>query len=74
MSFIGKILVIFMSTLGQVFSQIPKSNVTVGVIYRHASIGLTDFNWNYVNPLLDNISTEQKSIFLHGDFIVNLQS
>ena len=33
---------------------------------------LTDFNCNYLNKLLQNISKEQKSIFLLGDFNVNL--
>ena len=33
---------------------------------------LTDFNCNYLNKLLGNISREQKSIFLLGDFNVNL--
>ena len=32
---------------------------------------LTDCNCNYLNKLLDNISEEQKSIFLLGDFNVN---
>ena len=32
---------------------------------------LTDFNCNYLNQLLENISTE-KYIFLLGDFNVNL--
>ena len=49
-----------------------KSNIIVGVIYRHPSIDLTDFNCNYLNKLLENISKEQKSIFLLGDFNVNL--
>ena len=49
-----------------------KSNVIVGVIYRHPSMDLTDFNCNYLNQLLENISKEQKSIFLLGDFNVNL--
>ena len=40
-----------------------KSNIIVGVIYRHPSMDLTDFNCNYLNKLLDNISKEQKSIF-----------
>ena len=44
----------------------------MGVIYRHPSIDLTDFNCNYLNKLLENISKEQKSIFLLGDFNVNL--
>ena len=33
---------------------------------------LTDFNCNYLNKLLDNIPKEQKSIYLPGDFNVNL--
>ena len=46
----------------------PKnSNIVVGVIYRHPSMDLTDFNCNYLNKLLENISKEQKSIFLLGD-------
>ena len=39
-----------------------KSNIIVGVIYRHPSMDLTDFNCNYLNKLLENISKEQKSI------------
>ena len=46
--------------------------VIVGVIYRHPSMDLADFNCNYLNKLLENISKEQKSIFLLGDFNVNL--
>ena len=48
-----------------------KSNIIVGVIYRHM-LGFTDFNCNYLNNILENISKEQKSIFLLGDLIVNL--
>ena len=33
---------------------------------------LIDFSCNYLNKLLKNISKEQKSIFLLGDFNVNL--
>ena len=42
------------------------------LIYRHPSMDLADFNSNYLNKLLENISKEQKSIFLLGDFNVNL--
>ena len=41
-----------------------KSNTIVGVIYRHQSMDFTDFNCNYLNKLLENISKKQKSIFL----------
>ena len=49
----------------------PKKNI-VGVIYRHPSMDVTDFNSNYLNKLLEKISKEQKSVFLLGDFNVNL--
>ena len=51
-----------------------KSNITVRVIYIHPSIDLTNFNCYYLNKLLDNISKEQKSTFLLGDFNVNLSN
>ena len=50
---------------------LKKSNI-VGVIYRHPCMDLTEFNSNYLNKLLENISKEQKSIFLLGDSNVNL--
>ena len=38
----------------------------------YPSMDLADFNCNYLNKLLENISKEQKSIFLLGDFNVNI--
>ena len=49
-----------------------KSNIIVGVIYRHPSMDLTDFNCNYLNKVLENISKKQKSIFLLGYFNIKL--
>ena len=49
-----------------------KSNIIVGVIYRDPSMHLTDLNCNYLNQLVENISKQQKSIFLLGYFNVNL--
>ena len=49
-----------------------KSNIIVRGIYRHPSMDLADFNCNYLNQLLENISKEKKFIFLLGDFNVNL--
>ena len=46
-----------------------KTNIIVGIIYRHPSM---DFNCNYLNKLLENISKEQRSVFLLGYFNVNL--
>ena len=44
----------------------------MGVICRYPSTDVTGFNCNYLNNLLENISKQQKSIFLRGDFNVNL--
>ena len=49
-----------------------KSNIIVGTIYRHPSMDLTEFNISYLNKLLENISREQISVFLLGDFNANL--
>ena len=51
-----------------------KSNIIVGVISRHSSVDLTDFSFNYLNKLFENISKEQKSIFLLEDFNINLSN
>ena len=50
-----------------------KSNIIVEVIFKSGpSMDLIDFNCNYLNKLLENISKEQKSIFALEDFNVNL--
>ena len=49
-----------------------KSNIIVGIIFRHPSMDLNAFYCNYLNTLLENISKEQKSVFLVGVFNVNL--
>ena len=49
-----------------------KSNIIVGTIYKHPSMHLTDFNSNYLNSLYEKISKEQKSVFLLGDFNINV--
>ena len=49
-----------------------KSNIIVGVIYRHPFMDLADFNSNYLNKILENFSKEQKSTFLLEDFNVNI--
>ena len=59
------------STFIEIFNP-KKSNVIVGVIYRHPSMDLTNFNINYLNKLRQNISKEQKFIFLLVDFNVDL--
>ena len=49
-----------------------KKNIICASIYKHPKMDLDDFNTKYLNPLLDKISKENKTIFLLGDFNVDL--
>ena len=55
------------STFIEIFN-LRKSDIILGVIYRHLSMNLADFDYNYLNKLLENISKEQKPIFLLRNF------
>ena len=44
-----------------------KSNIILGVVYRHRAMNLNEFNDKYVNKLLDNIKKENKTTFLLRD-------
>ena len=41
-------------------------------IYRHPNMDVDEFNNNYINLLLDKRSKQIQSVFLLGDFNVNL--
>ena len=43
-----------------------------GSIYRHPRMDLNEFNDYYINNLLDKLSKENKTVFLLGDFYVDL--
>ena len=61
--------------LESIFIEIPNKkgkNDIVGCIYRHPSMSITDFNDNYISPLLEKLSFENKNITVLGDFNVNL--
>ena len=49
-----------------------KSNIIIGSIYRHPSMDLDDFNKIFLNKFLEKVYKEQKSVYLLGDFNVNL--
>ena len=49
-----------------------KSNIIVGVVYRHTFMDVTNFNRNYLNGLPDKISNVEKNIFFVGDFNISL--
>ena len=48
-----------------------KSNITGGTIYRHPKVDVIEFN-NILNNLLKKINQEQKTVFLLGDFNIDL--
>ena len=57
------------------FIEIPnpkKSHIIIGCIYMHPNMDLDEFNDNYLNTLLDKISKKNKSVFLLGDFNVDV--
>ena len=49
-----------------------KANVIAGCIYRHPHMDLNGFNDYYINNLLDKLSKENKTVFLLGDFNIDL--
>ena len=49
-----------------------KSNIIIGCIYRPPNMDLNDFNNYYLNPLLAKLSKERKTVFLLGDYNVDL--
>ena len=49
-----------------------KSSIIVRCIYRYSNMDLDEFNELYLNVLLEKLNKENKSIFLLGDFNVDL--
>ena len=49
-----------------------KTNIIADCIYRHPTIDLNEFNYYYINSLLEKIAKEQKTVFLLSDFDVDL--
>ena len=52
--------------------QSKDKNILVGCIYRHPSMSVEEFNTDFLSPLLVKASSENKQIFLLGDFNVDL--
>ena len=49
-----------------------KSNIIIGCIYRHPDMDPNDFNNDYLNHLLAKLSKEKKTVFILGDYNVDL--
>ena len=46
--------------------------MTIGCVYKHPKHEVSDFTNNYITPLLDKLSNENKDIMIMGDFNINL--
>ena len=44
----------------------------IGCVYKHPKHEVSDFSNNYITPLLDKLSNENKDIMIMGDFNINL--
>ena len=49
-----------------------KTIVIVGYIYGHPHMNFNEFNDYYINNLLDKLSMQNKTVFLLGDFNIDL--
>ena len=49
-----------------------ETNIIVGCTYRHLTVDLNEFNCYYLNPLLEQLAKEQKTVFLLGYFNADL--
>ena len=45
-----------------------KERIIIGYLYRHPSMKLLEFNNHYLSSLLDNLSGQNKTVVLLGDF------
>ena len=60
------------STFIEITNPNKSNNITVGCIYRHPKMDLFEFIHYYPNPLLEKLAKQQKTVFLFGDFNVDL--
>ena len=49
-----------------------QKNMIIGCVYKHPKHEVSDFSNNYITPLLDKLSNENKDIMIMGDFNINL--
>ena len=49
-----------------------KKNLIIGCIYKHPCMSVEEFNDEYILPLLEKASKENKPLILLGDFNINL--
>ena len=49
-----------------------QKNMIIGCVYNHPKHRVSDFTNNYITPLLDKLSNENRDIMIMGDFNINL--
>ena len=49
-----------------------QKNMIIGCVYKHPKHEVSDFTNNYITPLLDKLSNENKDILIMDDFNINL--
>ena len=49
-----------------------QKNMIIGCVYKHPKHEVSDFTNNFITPLLDKLSNENKDIMIMGDFHINL--
>ena len=49
-----------------------QENMIIGCVYKHLKHEVSDFTNNFITPLLDKLSNENKDIMIMGDFNINL--
>ena len=49
-------------------------NYIISCIYKHPKLPIDEFNYSYLKPTLEKLTTENKNIFILGDFNINLMN
>ena len=47
-------------------------NTIAGCIYKHPKLAIHEFNNQFLSPMLEKVSFENKEVYLMGDFNINL--
>ena len=56
----------------EILTKKNEKNIIIGCIYKHPKMPITEFNDDFLSPVLEKTSFEKKDIYLMGDFNINL--
>ena len=60
------------STFLEIIEHDKKKDKTIGCIYKHPIVPVTEFTNDYISPLLEKVSRDEKEIILMGGFNINI--